>query len=60
MLMGLVEERQRSSDNPDQTKILIKFLAIDIWLEFTVAELEVFLKLEVFQGFPTDTLVIWF
>ena len=32
MLKGLVEERQRSSDNPDQTKILNEFLDNDLWL----------------------------
>ena len=78
MLMGLVEERQRSSNNPDQIKILNEFLPNDIihviptrllyqyrhpveGIDFRVAELEVFLKLEVFQGFSTDILVIiWF
>ena len=32
MLMGLVDERQRSSDNPDQTKIVNEFLANEVWL----------------------------
>ena len=30
MLVGLVEERQRSSDNPDQTKILNEFLTNEV------------------------------
>ena len=32
MLMGLVEERQRSPGNPDQTKIVNEFLANEVWL----------------------------